>query len=292
VLEIFAYLIFWICFAFLYEWIDRKITARIQKRVGPFFTGKKGVLQPLADFIKLLAKEDIVPKGADKFIFSLAPFLALFLPLFSLFFIPLFEFNLSFEGDLLFLLYLLAFQTILLQLIGIVSISRFGSVGAGRVALQALTFEILLIFSGITPSILSGSLLLKNVSTHFFLPIAPIAFLLFAISLFAELEFLPFDIPEAPQEIVAGWQTELSGKKLAFIRLGKNLSALFGFSLLICLFFGFYNLSDFFVKLFGVIFCFSFFKNLFPRFRIDQALELGWKILFPLALLQIFIIII
>ena len=123
-LLIFPSIIFWIFLAFFYEWLDRKIVARFQKRVGPYFAGKSGFLQPFADFIKLLSKEDITPEKAD-FLFTIASILTLFIPLFSLSFIPFPQPFLNFEGDVLILFYVYIFQHVLLQMIGFSSSSRF-----------------------------------------------------------------------------------------------------------------------------------------------------------------------
>ncbi len=282
---------FWIFLAFTYEWFDRKITARIQRRIGPYFTGKAGYLQPFADFIKLLSKEDIVPEKADKLTYTIASFLILFIPLFSLSFIPFLEPFLSFNGDIILLLYLPVFQTMLIQMIGFSSSSRFGLVGCGRAALQALAFEIAMILAGITPVIVTGSFNLLSISRSGWLVFSlPLAFVVFMISLLGELQFLPFDIPHAKQEIVAGWETELSGKKLAFIRLGKDLEFLFVCCLIVSLFLGGGNLLEFLIKLTCIVFFFSFLKNIFARFKIDQAIKVAWKYLIPLALFQILII--
>jgi NADH-quinone oxidoreductase subunit H len=287
---IFPSIIFWIFLSFFYEWFDRKIVARLQKRVGPYFAGKSGFLQPFADFIKLLSKEDLTPKSAD-FLFTIASVLALFVPLFSLSFISFFQPFLSFEGDVLVLFYLFIFQTLLLQIIGFSSYSRFGVVGSGRLILQGLAFAISLILAGITPIILTGSFNLLQISkSGWFIFSAPIAFIVFFFSFLGELQLLPFDIPIAKQEIVAGWETELSGKKLAFVKLGKSLEFLFSCCLIVSLFLGGGNFFEFLIKVTIIVFLFSVLRSIFARLRIDQTLEIVWKILIPLALLQLFLI--
>lgn len=290
-LLIFPGIFFWIFLSFSYEWFDRKIVARIQKRVGPHFTGQSGYLQPFADFIKLLSKEDITLRKSDKFIYTTASILILFIPLFSLSFIPFFKPFMSFNGDILLLLYLFVFETIMIQILGFSSYSRFGVVGSGRVALQALTFEISLILAGITPTILTGSFNLLEISqSGWFIYSVPIAFVVFLMSLLGELQLLPFDIPHAKQEIVAGWETELSGKKLAMVRLGKSLEFLFACSLIVCLFLGGGNFLEFLLKLTLVVLLFSILRAIFARLRIDQTIEIVWKYVIPLSLLQILLI--
>jgi NADH-quinone oxidoreductase subunit H len=290
-LLVFPGILFWLFLTFSYEWLDRKVVARIQKRVGPYFTGRSGYLQPLADFVKLLSKEDITPKKSDKFIYAIASILILFISLFSLSFIPFFKPFMSFNGDVLLLLYLFVFQTTLIQIIGFSSYSRFGVVGSGRVALQALVFEISLMLAGITPTIVTGSFNLLEISHSGWLIFSvPLAFIVFLISLLGELELLPFDIPHAKQEIVAGWETELSGKKLAIVRLGKSLEFLFACSLIVCLFLGGGNFLEFLLKLTSVVLLFSILRAIFARWRIDQTVKVVWKYLIPLSLLQILLI--
>jgi NADH-quinone oxidoreductase subunit H len=289
-LLIFPSIIFWIFLSFFYEWLDRKIVARIQKRVGPYFAGKSGFLQPYADFIKLLSKEDITPKKAD-FLFTIASILTVFIPLFSLSFISLPQPFLNFEGDMLILFYVYIFQHLLLQIIGYSSYSRFGLVGSGRLILQVMTFGISLILAGITPIFLTGSFNLLQISKSGWLILsAPIAFVVFIFSFLGELQLLPFDIPHAKQEIVAGWETELSGKKLAFVKLGKNLEFLFSCCLIVSLFLGGGGFFEFLIKITIIVFLFSILRSIFARLRIDQTLEVAWKFFIPLALLQLLLI--
>ncbi len=289
-LLIFPSIIFWIFLSFFYEWFDRKIVARLQKRVGPYFAGKSGFLQPFADFIKLLSKEDLTPKNAD-FLFTIASVLALFIPLFCLSFISFFQPFLSFDGDVLLLFYFFILQTLLLQIIGFSSYSRFGVVGSGRLVLQSLTFGISLILAGIAPVILTGSFNLLQISKSGWLVFsAPLAFVVFVFSFLGELQLLPFDIPHAKQEIVAGWETELSGKKLALVKLGKSLEFLFSCCLIVSLFLGGGNLFEFLIKVTFIVFVFSILRSIFARLKIEQTLEIGWKYLIPIALLQLLLI--
>jgi len=290
-LLIFPGILFWIFLSFAFEWIDRKLTARLQKRVGPFFAGPSGFFQPLADFIKLLSKEDITPKKSEGFIFELIPILILFIPLFSLTFIPFFEPFLSFNGDILLLLYLPIIQTLLIQNLGFSSSSKFGLVGIGRGITQALSFEIAMMLAGITPILFTGSFrLVEIMNSGWLISYLPLSFFVFLVSLLGESQFLPFDVPHAKQEIVAGWKTELSGKKLAMVKLGKNLQFLFLCSLIVCLFLNGGNLIELIIKLILIVVVVSIVKAMFARLRIDQIVNLTWKYLIPLALLQMFLI--
>lgn len=285
----FLYICFWFFLSFFYEWIKRKVSARIQKRVGPAFTGKFGILQPFADFIKLLSKEDILPEGSSRFLIFISINLLLFLPLLSFFFLPFSPVHMNFNADILLILSLFAFQSLLFQLIGLSSLNRFATIGAGRTILQALSFELPFFVSLLSPFVFFQTLSIFQVyqKTSFFL--FSLSSIIAFVCLLVKFENLPFDIPEAPQEIVAGWQTELSGKKLAFVKLSKNLFELFSLSFFLTIFVGFASPIDFSFKLLFLIFLFIFFKNVFARLRIGEAVKIGW-FLFLLSLLQIFIL--
>lgn len=336
------------------EWYDRKIYARLQNRVGPFHTGYHGVLQPLADIIKLLAKEDIVQSGAEARSLTAAPIFALTLTLVMMMFIPIYKSAgiISFEGDLIVVLFLSTIFALMVILTGWFSTSRFGEVGTARAGMQLIAYEIPLVLSAITPAIIVAYyysvpiqlnnylvalgvpstlaltlptplsvLTLANITQTQatiglpFILVAPISFGVFLIALMAELEKVPFDIPEAHTEIVAGWQTELSGRKLAFFRLASDLEYLWGAGLAAALFLGgpwgpgwdiglsqidrllgafpwgyAFGTIWFLVKVFAIIFIIANLRTLMARFRIDQVVTGAWKYLIPLAFLNIIIL--
>ncbi|MEM4530147.1 MAG: complex I subunit 1 family protein, partial [Candidatus Methanomethylicaceae archaeon] len=230
---IFPGFLFLIIISFIYEWIDRKFFARVQARYGPLYTGKSGILQPFADFLKLLSKEDIIPTIAEKFIFSITPIIYASIPLIILSIIPI---NgraiINFEGDIIFIMFLSAMVTLSVFLAGWSSLGSFSRVGSIRSALQMLSYEIPFGLSLIGPAIVAKSLSLSKIvewqinNSTWFLWLQPIGFAVMLISLLAELERIPFDIPEAETEIVAGWMTEYGGRRLALLRLGKNLELL------------------------------------------------------------------
>jgi NADH-quinone oxidoreductase subunit H len=221
-LLIFPGLIFIFWLALFYEWIDRKFYAKLQYRYGPLHTGPKGFLQPFADFVKLLAKEDIVPAAADRFLFTLSPIIVFALALFALFYVPIVPlvrdvaFG-SFEGDILLVIFVLTMIALIKFLGGWGSVNRFSTVGSVRLAFQLLGYEIPLAIALLTAAMATGtlniSLIAQRVSSNAIIATALLPALAISVICFqAELERIPFDIPEAEQEIVAGWLTEFSGR--------------------------------------------------------------------------------
>jgi NADH-quinone oxidoreductase subunit H len=297
--------LFLLCLAFLYEWVDRKVFAKVQNRYGPLYTGPLGFLQPLADFIKLLHKEDLVPKACDSYIFSATPIVYVILPLTALFIIPISSQVglIAFNGDLIFLIFIFALITITVFLAGWSSMSRFSIIGSVRSALQTLSYEIPLGLALIGPAIAARSLSISGIvqwqsaSASWGLWLQPIGFAILLICLLAELELVPFDSPEADTEIVAGWRTEFSGRKLAMFRLGRDLEIVLASALVTSLYLGGAQslgfvppVVVFFVKSLAVLILFSFIRTLFARFRIDQMISGMWKYLLPLAIIQIILI--
>jgi NADH-quinone oxidoreductase subunit H len=304
-LLVFPGILFLLCLAFFAEWVDRKFFARVQNRYGPLYTGPSGILQPLADFLKLLSKEDIVPKASDKMLFTLVPIFYATLPLTALFIIPIMGQTglIAFEGDLIFLLFLFGLMTIIIFLAGWSSMSRFSIIGGVRSALQMLSYEIPLGLVLIGPAIAAKSLSVSGIvqwqsaNAVWALWLQPIGFFVLLTCLLAELELIPFDIPEADTEIVAGWRTEFSGRKLAMFRLGRDLEVVLCAALATSLFLGGAQplglippVLVFLAKTFAVVLLFSFIRALFARFRIDQVIAGMWKYLLPVATLQIVLI--
>jgi len=299
---IFPGIAFLILLAFLAEWIDRKVVARIQSRYGPLYTGFSGILQPIADFLKLLSKEDITPEWADRPVFTLAPIVFLALSLTALFLIPITSENAlaSFEGDLILLMFILTMLIVTVFLAGYCSVSPFSLIGGVRAALQMIGYEIPLALALITPALVSGSLSISGIvqwqslNGVWLIILQPLGFGILLICMLAELEFVPFDIPEAETEIVAGWMTEFSGRKLALLRLGKNLKVLLASSIISSIYLGGAQSAGhippviiFLIKTFLVIVLLSFLRAIFARFRIDQMVSGMWRYLVPLAVLQV-----
>lgn len=296
--------IFLFVLAFFYEWVDRKFFARVQNRYGPLYTGPSGILQPLADFLKLLSKEDITPRASDKLMFILTPIFFLALPLTTLFVIPILSQTslVAFEGDLILVLFAFTLIIITVFLAGWSSINRFSTIGSMRAVLQMLGYEIpmglVTVGTAIAAKSLSISRIVEWQSRNFWLILLqPLGFAIFTICLLAELHLTPFDLPEAETEIVAGWRTEFSGRKLALLRLGKDLELVLASALITSLYLGgaqqFWLIPPivtFLVKTTFAVMLLSLLRAVFARFRIDQMLSGMWKYLLPLATLQIILI--
>jgi len=302
---VFPGFLFLICLAFFSEWFLRKLVARIQSRMGPTYTGLSGILQPIADFIKLLGKEDIQPIFAEKFFFLMVPILYLALPLTALFLIPISgpQALISFEGDLIFIAFIFTMLTLMVFLGGFLSRSIFSIVGGARAAAQLIAYEVPFLLTLLGPAIPASSLSLSTIAAWqqenlaWGLWTQPIGFVVFVICMLAELELIPFDIPEAETEIVAGWNVEFSGRRLALIRLGKDVELVLASALVTSLYLGgpqeiwvLPPIIGFLIKSFAVLLLISYLKTLFARFRIDQILSGMWKYLVPAALAQFIII--
>ncbi len=318
---IFPGILFFIILAFLYEWFDRKFKARIQRRRGPIMAGPFGILQPVADFIKLLGKEDVEPEAADKIGFRMTPYLELLVTFYVILFIPVISIKgiISLPGDLLFVLFVSTFFSIVIIFAGYFSGNRFALVGSERAGILFISYEIPLFISLITPAIIVGSLQIGEIvsfqAKHFsipflliYLPLILPSYGLFLMSMLAKLEKVPFDVPEAKSEIIAGWLTEYTGKKLGMFHLSKNVQELFLLGLGTALFFGGpYPLPPFdtllpepFQPLMFLLWfigktligwlSLTFISLMMGRFRIEQARDFFWKYLTVLGIIQLAIV--
>ncbi|MGM9926178.1 MAG: NADH-quinone oxidoreductase subunit NuoH [Bacillus sp. (in: firmicutes)] len=289
---------------------ERKVMGFMQLRYGPNHVGGKwGLMQTVADVLKLLIKEDIIPKIADKPLFVLAPAIA-FAPAFMvLATIPFTEY-LQFADIGIGLLYYIAVSGI--TTVGIVtggwaSNNKYALLGGMRAAAQMISYEIPLVMSLVGVVLLSGSLNLNEIvaaqSDYWFIVMQPLAFIIFLIASVSELNRTPFDLPEAESELVAGFHTEYSGFRFAFFMLAEYVYLFAMAALTTVLFLGGWlpiaSFLDFIpgavwfaVKFSIVIFVLIWIRASFPRIRADQLMEFGWKVLLPLALANIFITVI
>jgi NADH-quinone oxidoreductase subunit H len=301
-------LIFLFVYSTFCEWFDRKVYARLQNRMGPTHTGRWGILQPVADFVKLMSKEDIVPEKADKTLFSLLPILGLAIVATAMLLLPVWNFSLerssftSFTGDIIVILYLLSLPTLILFLAAWSSTNLFSTLGGTRVLTMLFGYEVPLFLAVLSPAILAGSWRLAEIARFYQLRpllILPnvIGFFVALICVQAKLERTPFDIPHAETEIVGGTFTEYSGKKLAFFRLMTDVEMVVSSGLLAAVFMGGFpggaiiGFLNFFVKTLIVIFLLSMIRALTSRIRIDQVVWFSWRYLAPLAVLQLLIVI-
>lgn len=297
-LLIFPGVAFQVLCGLVFEWADRKLLARFQRRVGPRW------YQPLADLVKLFSKEDLLPTGASDWVATILPLISLAAVLTAGLYIPVAGFTpFSFEGDLIVILFLMGIPTLAYYLAGMTSVGIYSILGGSRSLLQYFSYEVplLLAFSG--PAILSGSwsvaeILKSQAELGPFFLFQPIGCGLAMAGLIGKLKRDPLDIPKAKSEVVAGSLTEFSGTKLAFWHLTMDIQAIVGIFLLINLFFGMplgyspwiYTLI-FSGEVLMVIFILSVSSSIFARLRIDQLASLGWRILVPVGIIQLLFVI-
>jgi NADH-quinone oxidoreductase subunit H len=283
----------------LLEFVDRKLYARMQHRVGPPW------FQPAADFIKLAAKEDIVPESADKPMFKLVPLIALAAVVTTFLYIPVWSSDAlyGFEGDTIVVLYLLTIPTLCFFLGGWLSRSLYSGIGAVRTLTQLFAYEVPLFVSVLSPAVLAKTWSLSGIAAYYqehpLLALTNLlGFVVSVVALLGKLEKVPFDIPEAETEIVGGTFTEYSGKLLAFFRMTIDIEAVVVASLLAAVFLP-WGLAPslpvaaafalYIVKVLFVIFLLALLRTIFARLRIEQMVEFCWKWVAPAALVQLLI---
>jgi NADH-quinone oxidoreductase subunit H len=292
---VFPGFIFLVNFALLAEFIDRKLYARLQNRVGPPW------FQPVADFIKLLAKEDIVPAESSPKMFKIAPIFALAASVTAFLYIPLWktETLFSFNGDVIVVLYLLTLPTLAFFIGGWYSTSLYSRLGSVRSLTQLFAYEVPLFMGILSAALLADTWSLKEMAifytAHPYLWVFNLlGFAISLVSLLGKLEKVPFDIPEAETEVVAGGFTEYSGRMLAFLRMTLDVEMIAGSALLAVVFFPFgldvfpiIGFLIFIVKVLVIVSLISLLRTIVARLRMDQMVNFCWKILVPLALLQL-----
>ncbi|PAF50678.1 NADH-quinone oxidoreductase subunit NuoH [Helicobacter sp. 13S00477-4] len=295
-------------------YIERKILAFFQRRLGPSYVGPWGLFQVIADGIKLFSKEDILPQNANKIIFTIAPVIAMMSAFVSMAPIPFFGNFMIFGYEIrpiisdinIGLLFFLAMGSVGIYaplLAGLSSSSKYSLIGAARAAIQLLSFEVVSTLTILAPLMIVGSLSLVEINNYqsggilnWLVFKQPLAFLLFLIASYAELNRTPFDLLEHEAEIVAGYATEYSGLKWGMFFLAEY-AHLFAFCFVISLiFFGGFNPLWIIPGGIAIILkvCFFVFLSMwaratFPHVRPDQLMYMCWKIMMPLALLNILI---
>jgi NADH-quinone oxidoreductase subunit H len=287
---------------------ERKLLARLQIRLGPNRAGPFGIWQPLADAVKLLTKEDIVPSKADRVIFLLAPAVVAGSALLIFAVVP-FGQGWTIGGhpiplvvsDLnVGLLYVLALSSVGVYgvaLGGWASNSKYALLGGIRGAAQMISYELSLGLALVPVVMLAGSFSMVDIvaaqSRCPFLLLQPLAFIIFFVSAVAETKRIPFDLPEAENELVAGYHTEYSGMRFGLFFLGEYVTMVVLGSLVAVFFLGGWQgpllppIIWFAIKVLAVTFFMIWMRGTLPRLRYDQLMHLGWKLLIPLALLNI-----
>lgn len=307
-------------------WFERKVVGRLQVRPGPNVHGPFGLLQSLGDAMKLLLKEDITVKAADKFVYILAPMISVFCSLLVFAVIPLGpEVKIPFT-DIVTPLQLTDFPVATLYILACASVGVYGIVlggwssgstypllGSVRSTAQVISYELSMGLSLVSVFIMAGSMSTSEIvssqeSVWWFLPLAP-AFFIYLISMMGEVNRLPFDLPEAEGELVSGYMTEYSSMKFAWFFLAEYINMINVSAVATTLFFGgwrapfglgmindgmfnegWWGLLWFLLKMWSFMFLFVWVRGTLLRFRYDQFMLLGWKILIPFALVWIFVL--
>ena len=301
--------------------LERKLAAWLQDRIGPNRAGPGGMLQPLADGVKLFFKEEFIPANANKFLFVMGPSIAMLLACMGGAVIP-WGSTLEIGGKII-PLQIANVNIGVLYMFGVVSLGAYGIMiggwssnnkyslmGAIRAASQIISYELAMGLSLIALIMLNGSMSLNDIvahqiNGHWNVIYQPLGFLIFLICAFAETNRAPFDLPECETELIGGYHTEYGSMKLGFYLFAEYVNMFISSALMSTLFFGGYDIpfiSHFglshnletilgtiflFAKIGGFIFLFMWVRWTLPRFRYDQLMNLGWKMLIPLALLNL-----
>lgn len=300
---------------------ERKVAAFMQDRRGPNRAGPFGILQPLADGVKMFMKEEIIPTVSNKFLFILGPTLALFTSCITGAVIPWgtalhfgkYTFDLQVSDINIGLLYILAITSIGVYGImigGWSSNNKYSLMGALRASSQMISYEIALGLAIIALLMSTGTLSLRGIAEqqtgwHWNVFYQPLGFLIFLICAFAETNRTPFDLPESDSELIGGYHTEYSSMKLGFYLFAEYINMFISSAVISTLYFGGYNMPlvhrlglppnaeailgvvFLFAKTFFFIFFFMWVRWTVPRFRYDQLMNLGWKILIPLSIFNV-----
>ena len=304
--------VFAIVMALFFIWLDRKLYARMQNRVGP------PLLQPFYDLLKLFGKEEVRPVGADEPEFSYLPDVDLFLSLMTAFLIPVIIGStlISFSGDLIFFLFLVTLNGTVAFLVGWATNSPYTLVGGARAAVSEIAIELPFALAIIGPALVVGDLQIAVISAGLgsalsenwwlALPLV-VLFVLGLIGMVGILERVPFDAPIAETEIIAGWETELNGRGLAMIHLAQEVFHFTLAALLASIFLGGpygpwtnWNMPMWVIQLIGllvlivkaifILFCLSLTRTILSRIRIDQIADLLWKKILPIAVVSIVVL--
>jgi len=286
-------------------WYERKIAGRVQDRLGPNRVGPWGIIQPFADALKLLTKEDITPDKADRITYNLAPVIAVFHILMLFLVIPFADkvVGANINVGVLFLMAFGSLGTMAMLMAGWASRNKYALLGGFRVVAQLLSYEIPVGLAMLIVVLLRGSMNLNTIAQGqgglfglgWYVWILPAVFVLYFVAALAEGERAPFDLLEAESEIVAGYNIEYSAMKFAWFYLAFFLNTWILSAVAVTLFFGGWQgrfaeqvpvlgVFYFFIKVFIMFFVFAWVRATFPRLRIDQMMSFCWKVLVPMGL--------
>ena len=285
----------------LFSWFERRLIGRFHNRIGPNRWGPFGALQPLADLVKLIFKEDLTPRGADRILFSIVP-VAMLAPVVLVMAVVPFAKDTALANLNVGVLYILAITSITsvaVFMAGWASDNRYALFGASRGVAVLISYEVPVVMSLLGVVLVAGSMSLDDVvsaQTVPFLLVQPMAFFVFFAGTSAELNRTPFDLAEAESELIAGFHIEYSGVKFALIQAAEFGAVLTSSAVMVTLFLSGWSgpLSSylgwawFLIKIGVLAFVFSWVRASFPRLRIDQLLAFAWKFLLPLSIINLF----
>ncbi len=288
-------------------WIERKVAARIQDRIGPNRVGPVGLLQTIADMIKLLSKEDITPAAADRVLYNAAPLVSFASVVLIWAVIPFtpFHYGVDLEIGALYFVAIASFGALAIMVAGWASNNKYALLGAFRVVSLLVSYEVPLVFALLLPVLLAGSMSLLDIvnaqTGMWFVALSPLAFVIFYISSQAETGRAPFDLIEAESELVAGFNIEYSGMKFGMFFAAEFLHVFTNGILMALLFFGgwmgplYYESPLIAFAWLGakgglIYFTTLWLRNTVPRLRIDQIMAFNWKFLVPLSIANVILI--
>lgn len=284
-------------------WLERKVSAWIQNRLGPMMTGPHGVMQPVADTVKLLLKENIIPTNADFLVWWLAPFFVVVPTVMAFLCMPFSDKLIVYDINvgILFVCSVTSICVLGVFMAGWGSNNKYSLLGGMRAAAQIISYEVPLLLSVLVVIMEAGTLSMQGIvqaqGTGWFIlhPNLALAFVIYVISATAEVNRVPFDIPEAESELVAGFHTEYSGMKFAMFFVAEYTNFFLVSAVAATLFLGGWQGPFaagpvwFLLKSYGIVFFLMWIRWTLPRIRMDQMMAFAWKILTPISLVNVLV---